>query len=158
MPGKLHLLRVVQPIYSVSKNGSDTVAQANVKAMDAADAYLQAVTKKLLLQMMPDTLLDITTSIRSDEDVATTLMQAAREDEVRMVGPSGGIALATHGRHGIPRWLLGSVTEHVLSHSSFPLLIVHQQASELKDTEIAGDAAVKGTEHPEGEYHPFAMF
>jgi nucleotide-binding universal stress UspA family protein len=34
------------------------------------------------------------------------------------------IALATHGRSGIRRWVLGSVTERVVRHSGDPVLIV----------------------------------
>lgn len=34
------------------------------------------------------------------------------------------IAMATHGRSGIKRWLLGSVTEKVVYQSSKPVLIV----------------------------------
>ncbi|GCE06533.1 universal stress protein [Dictyobacter aurantiacus] len=151
-PGKLHLLRVVQPIYAVAPQGNETVSQANVKAMEEAEAYLQDVTKRILLQLMPDTLLDITMSVRTDEDVATALMQVAREDEARMMGPSGGIALATHGRHGVPRWLLGSVTEHVLGHASFPLLIVRQETVEPQE------GHGEQPEHHEHAYHPFAMF
>lgn len=158
LPGKLHLLRVVQPIYTVAKHSNETVSQANVKATEEAEAYLQDVTRRILLRMMPDTLLDITTSVRTDEDVATTLMEVAREDEVRMVGPSGGIALATHGRHGIPRWLLGSVTEHVLGHASFPLLIVRQGISETKGDYAEQAPTDKDAEHQEHDYHPFAMF
>lgn len=158
-PGKLHLLRVVQPIYSVSPQGNETVSQANVKAMEDAEAYLQDVTKRILLQMVPDTLLDISMSVRTDEDVATTLMQVAREDEARMMGPSSGIALATHSRHGVPRWLQGSVTEHVLGHTSSPLLIVHQEeASAANDEHDQHAPTAEDAEHPEHGYHPFAMF
>ena len=35
------------------------------------------------------------------------------------------IAMATHGRSGVSRWLLGSVTEKVLRGTSNPLLVVH---------------------------------
>ncbi|HZD39878.1 MAG TPA: universal stress protein [Terriglobales bacterium] len=38
------------------------------------------------------------------------------------------IAMATHGRSGLNRWLLGSVTEKVLRGSSHPLLLVRAAA------------------------------
>ena len=34
------------------------------------------------------------------------------------------IAMCTHGRSGLRRWLLGSVTERVVRHSADPVLIV----------------------------------
>jgi nucleotide-binding universal stress UspA family protein len=33
------------------------------------------------------------------------------------------VAMGTHGRHGVERWFMGSVTERLLRHSSVPLFI-----------------------------------
>lgn len=49
------------------------------------------------------------------------------------------IAMATHGRSGVNRWLLGSVTEKVLRGASNPLLLV--RAAEEAKTE--GESALK---------------
>ena len=38
--------------------------------------------------------------------------------------PNNFIAMCTHGRSGIQRWVLGSVTERVVQHSGDPVLIV----------------------------------
>jgi nucleotide-binding universal stress UspA family protein len=38
--------------------------------------------------------------------------------------PSGLIAMSTHGRSGVNRWLLGSVTEKVVRHSGNPVLVI----------------------------------
>jgi nucleotide-binding universal stress UspA family protein len=38
------------------------------------------------------------------------------------------IALATHGRSGVSRWVLGSVAERVLRHADVPLLVVRAEA------------------------------
>jgi nucleotide-binding universal stress UspA family protein len=35
------------------------------------------------------------------------------------------VAMSTHGRSGIGRWVLGSVTEKVVRHSDDPVLVVH---------------------------------
>ena len=37
------------------------------------------------------------------------------------------IVLATHGRRGLQRWVMDSVTERVLGATKLPLLIVHPQ-------------------------------
>ena len=42
------------------------------------------------------------------------------------------IAMATHGRTGASRWLLGSVTERVLRHAKVPLLLVRANPEETK--------------------------
>ncbi len=38
--------------------------------------------------------------------------------------PSGLIAMSTHGRSGVRRWVLGSVTETVVRHSENPVLVI----------------------------------
>ena len=39
--------------------------------------------------------------------------------------PDSLIAMCTHGRSGVRRWVLGSVTERVVRHSGDPVLVVH---------------------------------
>ena len=34
------------------------------------------------------------------------------------------VVMATHGRSGVERWMLGSVTDRVIRHSSGPVLVV----------------------------------
>jgi nucleotide-binding universal stress UspA family protein len=38
--------------------------------------------------------------------------------------PGGLIAMSTHGRSGVRRWVLGSVTETVVRHSENPVLVI----------------------------------
>jgi nucleotide-binding universal stress UspA family protein len=38
--------------------------------------------------------------------------------------PGSLVAMCTHGRSGVKRWILGSVTEKVVRHSGDPVLIV----------------------------------
>ena len=44
-------------------------------------------------------------------------------------GESGDVlvAMATHGRSGVARWLLGSVTDRVVRHSSGPVLVIRPE-------------------------------
>jgi nucleotide-binding universal stress UspA family protein len=44
--------------------------------------------------------------------------------KVKEYPPCDLIAMATHGRGGMQRWMLGSVTERVLESTKMPLLIV----------------------------------
>jgi nucleotide-binding universal stress UspA family protein len=37
------------------------------------------------------------------------------------------IAMATHGRSGVTRWMLGSVAERVMRHAGVPMLLVHAE-------------------------------
>jgi nucleotide-binding universal stress UspA family protein len=38
--------------------------------------------------------------------------------------PDNLIAMCTHGRSGVKRWALGSVTEKVVRHSGDPVLVI----------------------------------
>ena len=59
-----------------------------------------------------------TTLIHLGGDPAATILDYAKEHSCDM------IAMATHGRSGLSRWVLGSVTEKVLRASPVPLLTV----------------------------------
>jgi nucleotide-binding universal stress UspA family protein len=38
--------------------------------------------------------------------------------------PDNLIAMCTHGRSGVKRWVLGSITETVMRHSADPVLVL----------------------------------
>jgi nucleotide-binding universal stress UspA family protein len=50
--------------------------------------------------------------------VAESIMQAAKRNKCDL------IVMASHGRKGIKRVLLGSETQHVLTHSAIPVLVL----------------------------------
>ena len=51
------------------------------------------------------------------------------------------IAMSTHGRSGVGRWLFGSVAEKVLQHAAVPVLLVHPD--EERGEEILDLAAIQ---------------
>ena len=56
-------------------------------------------------------------TIKSDF-VAEAIIAAAKKHKCEL------IVMASHGRHGIKRLLLGSETQHVLTHSHVPVLVL----------------------------------
>ena len=60
----------------------------------------------------------VKTSIAKSDLVAESIITAADKQEVDL------IIMASHGRKGIKRLLLGSETQHVLTHSSKPVLVL----------------------------------
>jgi nucleotide-binding universal stress UspA family protein len=61
------------------------------------------------------------------ENVSSAVDLGYGAEEIIALGrktPDNFIAMCTHGRSGIKRWLLGSVTERVVHHSGDPVLIV----------------------------------
>jgi nucleotide-binding universal stress UspA family protein len=60
-------------------------------------------------------------------DVESVVKFGYGAEEIIAVGrdtPNNFIAMCTHGRSGIGRWVLGSVTERVVQHSGDPVLII----------------------------------
>ena len=61
------------------------------------------------------------------EKVHSILMEGAGADEIISYAhksPDTLVAMCTHGRSGLKRWVLGSVTEKVVRHSGDPVLVV----------------------------------
>jgi nucleotide-binding universal stress UspA family protein len=61
------------------------------------------------------------------EKVSSVLMEGPAADEIIEIArktPDNLVAMCTHGRSGVRRWVLGSVTEKVVRHSGDPVLVV----------------------------------
>jgi len=61
------------------------------------------------------------------DDVTSVVNVGYGAEEIITLGrhtPEDFIAMSTHGRSGIQRWVLGSVTDRVVRHSGDPVLIV----------------------------------
>jgi nucleotide-binding universal stress UspA family protein len=59
--------------------------------------------------------------------VSTLTIEGRAADEIisyAQTAPRALIAMSTHGRSGVRRWILGSVTEKVVRHSDDPVLVV----------------------------------
>ncbi|MDP1565146.1 MAG: universal stress protein [Polaromonas sp.] len=60
----------------------------------------------------------VKTAVTRSDLVAESIMAAAKKHKCDL------IVMASHGRKGIKRLLLGSETQHVLTHSSIPVLVL----------------------------------
>jgi nucleotide-binding universal stress UspA family protein len=113
--GILHLTRVVT-------GGGEEAQQAKT--------YIAAVTERLQ-QNLKDLNLSIKWSLLRDADVAGAIVDMAEHGEggTRAEGINGCdlIAMSTHGRGGLERLMMGSVTERVLHSTRLPMLIVRPQ-------------------------------
>jgi len=124
-PGALHLMQVVKNLPASAKQS--TVSEPNEQAVERAEVYL-ATVKARLHQEYPDSCLAITCSVVLDNDIAGALIGTAEAwgEEMTTQEHSGChlIAMSTHGRGGIERWMVGSITERVLDTTRLPMLIV----------------------------------
>ena len=118
----VHLLRVVDPY--VSEHGSLTgmfvdesaIAQA-IREEDAiAQSYLQGVADRLSAAGSRVTL----ETVRGHPDRAI----------VERTVSGDLVAIASHGRGGLQRWLLGSVAEKVIRHAHTPVLLIRARPDE----------------------------
>jgi nucleotide-binding universal stress UspA family protein len=83
--------------------------QWNDEAMEAVNA-VKAAGQKLEVKVKPVT-------VKSDL-IAEAIIAAAKRNKVDL------IVMASHGRKGIKRLLLGSETQQVLTHSHIPVLVL----------------------------------
>lgn len=138
-PIELHLLRVVDLPAAGGKFPINFDATLRKEAWQKAEAYLKEVAGRLQ-ESLVDVRVSITSSAVISIDIVGTIVQQA-EDETRC----DLIAMTTHGRSGLRRLLMGSVTEHILGATKLPLLIVRPHKV---DTQVQPEAVTeteKGT-------------
>ncbi len=102
------LLRVA---YAHVIPGADPT-EAQVKVVNEAEDYLRELGKQLAAKGIK-----VETHVRYGHD-AEEILDHASQPDIDL------IAMTTHGRSGIKRFLLGSVAEKVLRHSPKPILLV----------------------------------
>ncbi len=105
----LVLLRVA--LYPHVFPGADR-SHAEVKVIQEAEEYLGKIKERLETKGFR-----VETHVRYGHGAEEILEHAAQKD-VDL------IAMTTHGRSGVKRFLLGSVAEKVLRHSSKPVFLV----------------------------------
>ena len=108
------LLRVaLTPDENFRARNTDLTEEAVKEIRNEAESYAKRTSLKLNLQGVN------TLGIVRDGPVPETILNVAQEINVDM------IAMATHGRIGIKRWLFGSVAEQVVHNSAIPVLLIH---------------------------------
>jgi nucleotide-binding universal stress UspA family protein len=120
---ELHLARVIPFLNTASP---DPLRDA---AREEAQAYLDRIAKHL--EVNGDTHARILTSVIMEIDVADALARMTRAGEL-VTGATATdgfdlIVMATHGRTGLARMAMGSVTERVLSATVAPALIIRPE-------------------------------
>ncbi len=129
--GALHLVRALTMPTMYEYGQIDSLSVARNRAIAEANAYLRTVEQRLHEGDMANLNLLVTSSVVVNTDIADVLIGVAENGEYMQdaAGFDGCdvIALATHGRGGIKRLVMGSVTERVLGATRLSLLIVRPQ-------------------------------
>jgi nucleotide-binding universal stress UspA family protein len=126
MDAEFTLLRVVEPaLIAIPDPGFaliPPIAALEEQEEQAAEAYLARVAARLREE---GALPCMKTSVLTDPEPAEAICGFLRHQSWhdRDAPPADLVAMATHGREGLTRLLLGSVTDRVLQHTPVPLLL-----------------------------------
>lgn len=159
----LHLLRVVEPppedaaaLSFVAQREQAEHRREVRQELRVAREYLEA-TATWLRERYADALgVAVTWSVGRGDDVAATILRAA--ELAHHTAPEGGpqaadlIAMATHGRGGLRRWLMGSVAERLVRDAPMPVLVVRPGSSDRDAVPRLATAEEVAGEH-QGDMH-----
>jgi universal stress protein A len=117
--GRLHVIHVANAISTSAAqfypNGpGDPEAKASEFAMNNLRAYLEAQEAG-----------DARPAVRVAPDPALTIVDYAKDIHADL------IVVATHGRTGVSRFIMGSVAEHVVRAAPCPVLVVRPSEHEF---------------------------
>jgi nucleotide-binding universal stress UspA family protein len=87
----------------------ETITEALIKE---GEAYLRTIEKRL-----KDKGLTVESHLQQGNE-AQLILEHSNQKDIDL------IAMSTHGRSGVSRWLLGSVAEKVVRHATKPMLLV----------------------------------
>ena len=87
----------------------ETITEALIKE---GEAYLRTIEKRL-----KDKGLTVESHLQQGNE-AQLILEHSDQKDIDL------IAMSTHGRSGVSRWLLGSVAEKVIRHATKPILLV----------------------------------
>lgn len=116
----LHVLYIVDQPTTVSGTGEGVPGLDNL--LDALEKEGQEATGEIAARA-DDRGIEATTAVRRGNP-HDDILAYAEEHDIDV------IVMGTHGRTGIKRALLGSVTEDVVRHSQIPVLTVHREPEE----------------------------
>jgi nucleotide-binding universal stress UspA family protein len=111
MRARLILLRVCRAHVFPGKDPT----KAEVEIVRKAEKYLDEITGQLTAKGF-----EAEAHVRYG-DVANEILTHSKRNDIDL------IAMSTHGRGGLTRWLLGSVAEKIIRHSEKPVLLLRTQ-------------------------------
>lgn len=122
----IHLMQVIPTVSEALADPVHGRYQSGISAgaHDEAIDYLNSVKRNMAG-------VEITCDAHEGDVVSHIIEEADRS-------PSSLVAMSTHGRSGVTRWLMGSVTDNVLHHTKNPMLIyrTHQEGDPEPDTNL----------------------
>jgi nucleotide-binding universal stress UspA family protein len=114
------MLAVVRPPHTTEYTRSEDLMALNQQSLEVlrrdAEAYLAARKGEWRPEGIP-----VKTKVIASSSVASTILDYAEANGIDM------IAMSTHGRSGLGRWVYGSVADKVLQHAICPVLLIRSR-------------------------------
>jgi len=122
---ELILVHVSQPSQYYTVMVPDAMHTVNITdGQERAKQYLDRITADLQAEWYT------VNSVMSEGDVASTICDVADAQDADL------IAMTTHGRSGIEKWMLGSVADRVVRSAQQPVFLVRPQKDQTPATSI----------------------
>ena len=114
------MLAVVRPPHTTEYTRSEDLMALNQQSVEVlrsdAEAYLAARKGEWRPEGIP-----VNTKVIASSSVASTILDYAEANGIDL------IAMSTHGRSGLGRWVYGSVADKVLQHAICPVLLIRSR-------------------------------
>ncbi len=115
------ILTIVRVVPNYPKTFFDGSSVLSIKEMEDVEKDLTKKAQESLEQLRAtsvDKHISVNTLVTRGSDISGTLLKVARKIKADL------IVMASHGRGGIKRVLIGSETLQVLTHSEIPVLVI----------------------------------
>nr|BBH87161.1 universal stress protein UspA [Thermosporothrix sp. COM3] len=142
LPGKIRLIQVVEQDLFAGRQQTENENEQHLRRhfLSQAHQYLQAVQRRIAMEMPATVPCDLETEVVVGQDIASTLLEQAslheEEDEEDII-----LALVTRSR-GLSRWAVGSVADRLLTWAHRPLFIRCPSSFSLSEPSTLGEMAV----------------
>ncbi len=117
-----------------ARSGAGLLFAAAVPQVGVWDAALSLQLLKREYELAADYLATVEKDVSGEgQEVATRVLDGDAAEAVLAAADEAGadlIAISTHGRSGISRWLFGSVATRILEHARVPLLVLRPKEGE----------------------------
>jgi nucleotide-binding universal stress UspA family protein len=113
-PAELVAVRAINPFVSVPAGTPDLALRLNEAEKEAAGEYLESISRKLEKAGLRNL------TLMAFGEPISHVVKLARARR------AGLVCLASHGRTGLSRWLLGSVAEGIMRQSPCPVLVCRE--------------------------------
>ncbi|MFQ3662178.1 MAG: universal stress protein [Chloroflexaceae bacterium] len=116
---KITLLRAVPPIFTSSVDYSGMLAASTADEQESLESEARAYLERIASSFRSE---GYTVNVEvSTMPAAEAILDYAESQHADL------IAIATHGRSGISRWVFGSVTQKVIQAAPVPVLVIRSR-------------------------------